>query len=336
MSTIADKSASNAEIDWYGGGLNRNGGRRIVTIERMGQVAIGSDLLADWPDGHAFALPGYIRRRAILVFKPVREAEKGCITLQRSRIDNRAARLSLAAALRRWGLLTGEIRRCTASWVGGMLWVTLPGAGKEDSTTEVTESTETPEKEESANAPTPTSDTPPATDGDPTDRIDPVDRVDGKPARPDDRPPRCCRNCTWQKFRLCTNQGCEEHRNKNVSLDGVCDQHFYVLHLRRAGETDPRPERPHTTLTPAQREASRCVPQTGRAQQSPAKQGRRPATGQMGSRPRGLCSVSDHGGKDFPISGRGIGKHDVAGRHCTSIDYDKNNICPGSNKPPRD
>lgn len=179
------------------------------------------------------------------------------------------------------------------------------------------------------------------------DRIDPIDRVDPIVAKPgpepkaapvravDDRPDRCCRNCAWQRLRQCQNQD-SPYRNKLVSLSGCCDGHFYNLSLRKPGEADPRPTLPACTVnmdkvhTPPQR-----AKWNGDAKSKASKSRVHTSPHACGSRPRIPCPVSDHGGRTFAVSLKGIMPHDVDGVVYSAGRGDRTRLCPGSNRKPQ-
>ena len=250
-----------------------------------------------------------------------REGGRGRLKVQRFANDRRAARISARRAMVDMHLIPVKSCRYDASWEGAALVVSMgpthePIAASADlSHTSATSAA----SEVVFSLPPQVKDEPPATGHVPR-------RQD------DDRPPRCCGNCTWQKFRLCT---CQSSPNANtlIGLDDVCDVHSYSLFLRRAGEKDPRPQIESHTLPPGK---SRTPIQTARnlTKQTPRDRNRsRPLA--QGSRQRALCPHDDHGGKLFPVSSRGIQPHDADGVVYSADRGDRDRRCPGSNQLPK-
>jgi hypothetical protein len=314
-------------INWYCGVGRTN--KSQASLERHGNIAIGHDLLEPWPPGCKRARIGRDKDTGDIVIAPTACDGADTLGVQMPKNDRRAARIASASALKSLGLQIERATACTAQWRGEMLWLSLPAV------------TDAPKLQRS-HAPTPEVDSHAETQGrrDEKPVAAPEQEVTSDqrratsvaPSPKDDRPPRCCENCTWQKFKLCTCKGGVK-ANRLVSLADKCDMHFYELHLRRQGETDPRPQLPHSSLTPSQRAASRVVPQTGRTHAEAAKGGKF-GKGKMGSRPRATCPIADHEGRTFPISSKGLGKHDIQGRHYLDPVFDKTQLCPGSGKTP--
>lgn len=123
----AEEIMAEQKIDWY----ERSVGRRAktgVTIYERGEIAIGYDLLSEWPKGSAYAMLGYQRSTGHLVIRPVAEPCKEALKVKNRRGVKAVARLCVDTALRDWGLKSDHARNCQAAWRGGMLWVTLPAA----------------------------------------------------------------------------------------------------------------------------------------------------------------------------------------------------------------
>lgn len=330
-------------INWYNGGLGR-ANKDQASIERGGNIAIGYDLLAKWPDGALKARVGYDRDQRVVYVQPETGPTPGALTIQMPKTDRRAARIAAAHAMKGFGLEIDKPVACEAQWHDGMLRIVLPDPGHgpratghepqaapapsderratsdqgaEDSTTENTEATETEPADELQNASTlprfHASTPPPATD----------------------RPARCCGNCIWQRCRQCQNQAAPEgKRNRLVSNGDVCDQHFYKTELRRPDEKDPRPPAPPCATVDMAK--LNLPPQRAKWNgDGGPRRGRANAKLSTGSRPRGLCTKADHDGKTFPVSRHGIQPHDMDGVVYSAGRGDRTRRCPGSNQIPQ-
>ena len=114
---------SEEQIEWYGGMLGR-ANKDAVTLERNGQIAIGYDLMADWPAGCGKARVGHKKATGQILVQPVATAGGVCLKIQRPATDRRAARIAACGALKTFGLLRDKPRPCTAAWEHGVLVIT--------------------------------------------------------------------------------------------------------------------------------------------------------------------------------------------------------------------
>jgi predicted DNA-binding transcriptional regulator AlpA len=112
------------EIAWYTGGASR-GIKDKVTLEKTGQIGIGFDLMRNWPKDKPYTRIGYLRERRELILEPSASGGQGLLKMQRFDRDQRATRIGAVKALRGWGLIGSEVKRCEAAWRSGRLIVQL-------------------------------------------------------------------------------------------------------------------------------------------------------------------------------------------------------------------
>lgn len=122
----------------------------------------------------------------------------------------------------------------------------------------------------------------------------------------DEGPALTCQNCRYQRFGLCQrNEAPSDRRHKRVDEGGW---------RYPCGQFQPAP-----AIQP-----SPTIPD------SPPKGPPRV----KGAIRRAKCPVDDHGGKDFPVTHRGIMPHDVDGIVYAAGRGDRSQSCPGSNMAP--
>jgi len=282
---------------------------RYVTITSKGDMAISAELTDQIPADCKYLVIEFNRDLRMMRLTPSRESKPGSLSMQRPTRKGRQIRIGTRVGLLEWGIVPRELTRYDAEVREGKIFLTL-GTKEDridridriDGTASVAASDERPATSDAPNAPSAST----------------LQRTNA-PKPKDSRPPRCCGNCAWQSFRLCKNQANEEKRNKQVSLDFVCDHHFYCLSLREPGEKSPIPIGEGHSFPP------------GKAQ----KPNNRVLAARTGSRPRARCPVADHGGKTFPVSDSGIMPHDVDGVVYSAGRGDRERKCPGSHQQPK-
>lgn len=297
-----------AEINWYKGAGNR-GGRVGVTIEMRGVVSISFALMNDWPEAARWVRIGILNGEMVLLPCGSLHAE-GCLTVQRPRPPKRSAsRIAAAIAIRKLGLFRAQTTFYPAQWRDGMIWVNLAGGDRMASRDGPTE----PTPSIPSASPVPTVPSEPSVakhpkdgDGEVESELD-EETIEDQEVLVNGTGKGTCQNCIrWTKGVCRSTKG--PCANQLTGAGWNCGQFF-----RRPTKIDEARAPSHggreTRMTPPKRQTSRK---------------------------RAKCPVSDHGGRDFPASGKGVYPHDIYGVMYLAGRGDQSRRCPGSGQRPKE